>query len=443
MLLEFRAKNFKTFADELVFSMIPAPKIRDIKYSVLNQKIANREYRALSSAVIYGPNAAGKTNIVSAMEVLKSIVLIGNIENESRVFSTPNEAVRKLELIPNTKSIHITNVELGIMFIEKNILFEYSIILDIGKFLNKEYDRKIIAEKLLVNSKMIFNRCDTVEIGDVSIINEYLINDFNPTVSEKIAKSNLDARELFLTNMFKSVFSKKLTEIITGWFMNKLMCIYQSNNMAIVPLFANEDSKGIAMMDETVLEAIKHFGINANDIAYVPVDEKRKAEPCSMIQISKDKYIAVPVEIYESYGTERFLNIFPLIMRALETGATLVIDEFDASIHPMALMSIIGVFHNDEINKNKAQLIFNTHNPIFLNKNLFRRDEIKFVERDDETGCSNHYSLSDFKTSGPSGVRNTDDYMKSYFINQYGAIRNIDFSEILQNAILEASEGEA
>ena len=43
-----------------------------------------------------------------------------------------------------------------------------------------------------------------------------------------------------------------------------------------------------------------------------------------------------------------------------------------------------------------AQLIFNTHNPIFLNANIVRRDEIKFVERDDETHLSAHYSLSDF-----------------------------------------------
>lgn len=59
------------------------------------------------------------------------------------------------------------------------------------------------------------------------------------------------------------------------------------------------------------------------------------------------------------------MNEFPLIIRALLNGATLVMDEFDASIHPMALMNIISIFHNDEINKKHAQLIFNTHNPIF------------------------------------------------------------------------------
>ena len=112
-------------------------------------------------------------------------------------------------------------------------------------------------------------------------------------------------------------------------------------------------------------------------------------------------------------------------------GATLVIDELDASIHPMAIMNIINIFHNDEINKKGAQLIFNTHNPIFLNKDLFRRDEIKFVEKD--SNGSIHYSLSDFGTSGSKGVRNTEDYMTNYFMNKYGAIQDIDFSDIFTN----------
>ena len=126
--------------------------------------------------------------------------------------------------------------------------------------------------------------------------------------------------------------------------------------------------------------------------------------------------------------------MFPLVLQAIHTGATLVIDEFDASIHPMALMSIINIFHNDEINIHHAQLIFNTHNPIFLNSNIFRRDEIKFVERDDEKHCSTLYTLSDFGTSGEKGVRKQEDYMKNYFINQYGAIKNIDFTSLFEEA---------
>ena len=102
-------------------------------------------------------------------------------------------------------------------------------------------------------------------------------------------------------------------------------------------------------------------------------------------------------------------------------------------------MNIIKVFHNDEINRNKAQLIFNTHNPIFLNKDLFRRDEIKFVDKKDD-GISTHYSLSDFKTYGDSRARNTSDYMKNYFISRYGAIKDVDISDLIMKSVSESGD---
>ena len=139
----------------------------------------------------------------------------------------------------------------------------------------------------------------------------------------------------------------------------------------------------------------------------------------------------VPADVYESYGTIRFVNLFPLILTALKQGVTLFIDEFDASIHPMALMNIVNCFHNNEINVRHAQLIFNTHNPIFLNSDLHRRDEIKFVEQDEAGGGSRLYSLADFGTSGANGVRKGEDYLKNYLAGRYGAIRRVDFSDLL------------
>ena len=90
--------------------------------------------------------------------------------------------------------------------------------------------------------------------------------------------------------------------------------------------------------------------------------------------------------------------------------------------------------------RHHAQLVFNTHNPIFLNANLFRRDEIKFVERDHDTHCSMHYSLSDFGTAGENGVRKNEDYMKNYFIDRYGALDNIDFSSCITTFIKKQNE---
>ena len=70
MLLEFKFKNYKSFVEETTFSMMPAPKQTGLDYSLLKEKIGRNNYKGLCSAVIYGPNAAGKTNIIAAMETL-------------------------------------------------------------------------------------------------------------------------------------------------------------------------------------------------------------------------------------------------------------------------------------------------------------------------------------------------------------------------------------
>ena len=176
------------------------------------------------------------------------------------------------------------------------------------------------------------------------------------------------------------------------------MVIYRADSMQLIRKFADPKKKSV-YIEKTINEAAELFGINSNALGYVIDDESEKARLASIFETT-EKNTAIPAELFESYGTIRFVNMFPLVVNALLNGGTLMVDEFDASIHPMALMNIINIFHNDEINKKHAQLVFNTHNPIFLNANLFRRDEIKFVERDDDTHCSIHYSLSDFGTSG-------------------------------------------
>ena len=154
-----------------------------------------------------------------------------------------------------------------------------------------------------------------------------------------------------------------------------------------------------------------------------------------MLKNGKNDDVVIPADIFESYGTIRFINLFPIIVEALVSGGVLVIDEFDASIHPMALINIINIFHNNDVNVNQAQLIVNSHNPIFLNSNIYRRDEINFIDRDDTTHCSTHYTLADFGTSGQYGVRNNEDYLKNYFVNRYGGIKDIDFTPVFETII--------
>ena len=163
MLLEFKIKNYKSFVDETTFSMIPAPKQTGLDYSILNEKAGNATHKALCSAVVYGPNASGKTNIIGAMETLRTIILRGNIRNSDINFS-PNIASSSLELIPNcfVKNRH-TNF--SISFIEKGFLITYELTLDLGDFLEKDYKRKVLEEKLFVNKKEIFSRGEKFDIS--------------------------------------------------------------------------------------------------------------------------------------------------------------------------------------------------------------------------------------------------------------------------------------
>lgn len=435
MLLEFRTKNYKSFRDELVFSLVPAPKQSGLNYSVFSKKIGKKTYRGLCSAVIYGPNAAGKTNIVGAMDTFKSIVLNGHIRNNE--MQTPNAAAARLELIPNNVYMDHEPVEFLIKFTMEQFLIEYTFSAMLGNFMEVDYSRRIVSEKLSVNDTIIFNRKENLEIGNLKEIEPLLINAFNQNISQTMSSENLNSEELFLMNGFKAMFSAKLVMMITNWLNNNFLVIYRANFMQITRTF-NNGKKESAYIEKTLNDAALCFGINSNALGYI-VEDDGNAKLCSLFKRGKGG-VAIPADLFESYGTIRFVNMFPLIIQAMRNGGTLVVDEFDASIHPMALMNIINIFHNDEINVNHAQLIFNTHNPIFLNPNLFRRDEIKFVERDDETHCSIHYALSDFGTAGKDGVRMNSDYMKGYFINRYGAIRDVDFSDVIKKFVQKKPE---
>ena len=128
MLLNFKVKNYKSFKDEAIFSLEPAPRQTGLNYSVQETTIGSKIYRSLCSAVIYGPNAAGKTNLIGAMDTMKAIVSRGHIRNDDKVI-TPNAASYILEMVPNCNN-GISPTVFSIKLLSKGIfqpLFQRSI----------------------------------------------------------------------------------------------------------------------------------------------------------------------------------------------------------------------------------------------------------------------------------------------------------------------------
>lgn len=442
MLLKFKCNNFKAFCNGFEFNMVPENRMKELNYSLLTEKIGNQTVKALSSSVIYGPNAAGKTSIISAMSCMRQIILHSGVKDVGR--SSADSHISSDMTIPFAFQDIARPVCFDVEFTFHSVKYRYDIAVYLGGFLEKDVDPYIVSEKLYINDKQIYNRQkDGVEELTLDSVKEFLNVGCTVEDSEQMRQlmnGNLVRESLLLTTDFNSFCSKKIVNEIVTWFKKQFVVINSSDRVRFYPGFPEEESG--AFMDQAINRIAQEAGIVGSAFVYVQDAKTHSRKLLSLLKSSTDenkKAYGLDADQIESVGTMRLVSIMPAIISVLKEGAILVMDELDASLHPMIVMNLISIFHNDEVNKQRAQLIFNTHNPIYLNHNLLRRDEIKFVERDKETKSSSLYALSDFKANGEISVRKTSDYMKNYFINRYGAIEDIDFTDI----VLDILEGDS
>ncbi len=116
----------------------------------------------------------------------------------------------------------------------------------------------------------------------------------------------------------------------------------------------------------------------------------------------------------ESRGTNRFFTSAVFLLDALQEGAFLVIDELDASMHPLLTRRLLEMFQSPNANPNGAQLLFTTHDAVLLDSALFRRDQIILAEK--RGGASIFYSLADIEPP----IRSTESFLRNYLAGRYG-----------------------
>ena len=442
MLLNFACDNFKSFRDGFQFNMVPEKRMTELDYSVLTEEIAGKKETGLSASVIYGPNAAGKTSIVNAMSCMRQFVLRGNVRDAADDRSGDHVS-SGLTLAPFAFRDDTVPVRFDVSFTSGGIKYRYVLAVFLGAFLEKEADRYIDREQLYVNDTLVFDRTkDSVEKLKLDGITDFLNAGYSLKDVEKTRRAmsnNVTADSLLLVTDFNSFCSKKLVSEIRQWFEEHFIVVNSSDRTRFYPGMPEDD--GRAMINVYINKIAQEAGIIGSDFAYVNDPETHTTKLMSVLQKTDSKLYGMDADRIESVGTMRLISIMPVIISALRKGAVLVMDELDASLHPMIVMNLISIFHNDRVNTNGAQIIFNTHNPIYLNHCLLRRDEIKFVERDKETKSSSLYALSDFRANGEASVRKTSDYMKNYFISRYGAIEDIDFTDIIAE-VLKGAESD-
>jgi hypothetical protein len=435
MLIDYKFSNFRSFKEETSLSMIAG------RQTTLNNNLI-REYglRVVPSAVIYGANASGKSNIIMSLAVMKDIVLSGSL-----AASLPN--LKNLELYPFAYHESEQPMCFKIDFIHDEKRLEFGFEIEVSPF--KKETRKIVSEFLTYIDKsdqktVIYSRDKgKIQINKekkaLSLIefDEKLLKQFEKKINE-----NVDEAELFLSRAFKSTISNELADLVLNFFKEGLVVVSDFTLKKTNLRFSLEDSpkKDFLVWNKILDGFVKNADFGPQGIAFKSnKSEDNESSNMELVSIYKyhDQNVVIPAELMESRGTLKLLDFAIPFEKMFKSGGVFVLDEFDAAIHPELIKGILALFNDSDLNEAGAQLVFTTHNPIYLNNKIFRRDQIRFVEKDTDSYESIIYSLSDF---GSEEVRNDHNFLINYFKGNYGALPFIDFSKLLNKSSGEEDE---
>lgn len=126
----------------------------------------------------------------------------------------------------------------------------------------------------------------------------------------------------------------------------------------------------------------------------------------------------------ESDGTRKLMAIAPAIESVLSKGGLLLVDGIENGLHPAFVEFIVAKFQSKKTNPYGAQIVFTTHDTELLNMELLRKDQLYFVDKNNDAGVSELYSISSFST------RTTENIRKGYLVGKYGAIPNVEIEEV-------------
>ena len=197
------------------------------------------------------------------------------------------------------------------------------------------------------------------------------------------------------------------------------------------------DVNRIAMriQDETfksrVLELLSAVDIHVDDVRFAEQDPSR-AEPAPppgagflrrgsshrSIEFLYARDGLVPMwldSVFEAAGTQRLIGLFGPLLQAAENGKLLLIDEFDASLHPLVARFLIRLINDPRVSSKGAQLLLTSHNTTLMDLDILRRDEIWLVQLDDKHASS----LLPLLRSSP---RKHELIAKNYLKGRYGAV---------------------
>ncbi|MGB0383966.1 MAG: AAA family ATPase [Ardenticatenaceae bacterium] len=427
MLIEFSVGNYKSFKENQIFSMLAANiTAKDKELDENNLFPIGNSQRLLKSTAIYGANASGKSNLIQAFFFMRRFVL---------------ESATKH---PATEPIDVESFRLNTETEKEPSYFEIVFFTE-----GKRYRYGFEADAHKVYAEWLYHVPNVRE----SKLFEREENDFSLSTVFKEGKGLTDkTRDNALFLSVVAQFNGTISLTILRWFQ-KLQII---SGLQDVPHLINTIWKiEEGALRDDILSFVKEMDVGISDLKIERIEAESNF-PTGMLQPlrsflnAKDqikvttlhkKYnnenIPVSLEAFdlnthESEGTKKIFSLSGLLMDVLRSAKVLIVDELDARLHPLITIEIIKLFNSKKTNPHNAQLIFATHDTNLLSNELFRRDQIWFVDKD-KYGATDLYSLAEYK------VRNDASFEKNYLLGRYRAIPFIGGLDYLNDLIGEAN----
>lgn len=405
MLLEFRVRNFRSIRGDVVLSMAANKDTRFGDAHTLATGLSKLPH-VVSAAAIYGANASGKSNLIKAMQFMQGMVMSSSqvqpdVENNLTPFRLRENAQDFATLMEVTFIIDGVRHQYGFECTRKRVLAEWLLVYKSAK------------------PQVWFSRAFD-EQKDTYV---YTYSDYF-TGSKSVWEAATRKEVLFLTTaiqlnneQLRRIHQKLTSELIIfpngariGFGFSTNFIEETSNADRVAALLAAADT-GISSVIIKNREAKQvNFDFVTNQPAISNVEMK---VPHFGHNIEGQNYFLEMVE--ESAGTQLFFSLSGPLLDILEKGRTLVVDELDSSLHPLLVQRIVKMFQSPATNPNGAQLIFTTHDISLLDSRNTRRDQIWFMEKDNEQ-VSHLFPLSNFSP------RNDEALKKNYLSGRYGGV---------------------
>jgi len=437
MLIRVFAENILSFDSEIEFSLIPG------KGSTKPEHVARNENRddipVLKTGILYGANASGKSNLIKVVSLVKSMA---TRSLSSKAKEIPMEFFKLGSKVGGNSKIELeikianNSYAYGVRFDKKKIHEEWLY------QINKRSEKKIFERKSLKDSTI-------VEFENVKFKNKE-----DEQFAHFVGRGTKENKSFLKEAMDRNLkFIDQINEVY-DWFDNKLNVFFPRTRFRGMEFQLDSDKD----LSQSVAKFMKYFNTGVSNLLKTEVDPEKdiKDIPQEMIVetlneleegkraliASEDNRVSYAfekdkkgnVKAYklitthrnsegkdvefeideESDGTRRLIDFIPMLVDIMKNDSVYLIDEIDRSMHPILTRGILEYFVS-QMSHSSGQLIVTTHESNLLDLDLFRKDEIWFVEKN-KAGSSKFYSLLEFKPRADKDIK------RGYLNGRFGAI---------------------